>query len=140
MNNYEDIINLPHYVSKAHPRMSLENRSAQFSPFAALTGYSDSIKETERITNKKITLDENYKEMLDNKLIILNNEIKNNHEVTITYFVDDLKKDGGIYKTVNTVIKKIDFFERQIVLINNEKIFIDDIYEIKSNLFNYLEY
>lgn len=140
MNNYDDIIDLPHYVSNTHPRMSLENRSVQFSPFAALTGYSDSIKETERLTQEKIIFDEEHLEILDSKLLILNNKIKTKPEVTIIYFVPDIYKQGGVYKTINTSIKRIDFVKRQIILINNQKILIDDIYDIKSCLFNYLDY
>ena len=90
--NYEDIINLPHYESKKHPRMSLEARSAQFAPFAALTGYEDAVKETARLTDKKIEIDEGLKQILNNKLqyILENNDA--NPEITFTYFISDKKK------------------------------------------------
>ena len=47
-DRYDDIINLPHPTSKKHPRMSMINRAAQFSPFAAVTGYDDAIQDVER--------------------------------------------------------------------------------------------
>ena len=87
MNNYDDIINLPHHVSIKYPKMSLEARSAQFSPFSALTGYSDAIKETERLTSKKKILDEEQKCLLNEKLQILNSKIKNKPSIIITYFI-----------------------------------------------------
>ena len=68
MNNYEDIINLPHHISKKHPQMSIWSRSAQFAPFAALTGYDDAVKETARLTDKRLEIDEGLKNILNNTL------------------------------------------------------------------------
>ena len=59
-DNYEDIINLPHYEPK-HKRMSISVRSAEFSPFSALTGFNDAVKETERLVDKKVLLGEDEK-------------------------------------------------------------------------------
>jgi len=140
MNNYDDIINLPHHTSSKRTRMSLENRSAQFAPFSALTGYSEAINETKRLTDKKHEIDEERKNMLNNKLQILNDNIKNKPEVTITYFVKDNKKTGGSYKIVTSNIKKIDTYEQVIILEDKTKISLDNIYEIKGEIFtNILE-
>ena len=132
MNKYKDIINLPHHVSKNHPRMSLNNRSAQFAPFSALTGYSEKIKETARITDKKIELDEGLKTVINNRLQIIKENIKSVPQVTITYFIKDQRKSGGSYKTIITNIKKIDEVNKIFVLTNNEKIQIDDIINISK--------
>ena len=132
MNKYKDIINLPHHVSKNHPRMSLNNRSAQFAPFSALTGYSEKIKETARITDKKIELDEALKTVINNRLQIIKENIKSVPQVTITYFIKDQRKSGGSYKTIITNIKKIDEVNKIFILTNNEKIQIDDIINISK--------
>lgn len=89
---YDDIINLPHHVSKKHPHMSIEARSAQFAPFAALVGYGDVVKETERVTYDKVEIDEELMFILDSKLQILKEKIPSKPLVEIRYFVPDLKK------------------------------------------------
>ena len=135
MNDYDDIINLPHYVSSKRIPMSLENRSAQFAPFSALSGYSESIKETSRLTEKKVEISEDKKIVLNNKLQLLNDNIKNNIEVNFTYFNKDKNKSGGKYITKKGIIKKIDLFEGNITLTDKTKIPINDIIDISSNLF-----
>ncbi len=104
-HNYDDIINLPHHKSNNHPEMSLYARSAQFAPFAALTGYEELVEETARETNKKIEIDDDIRFILDSKLQILMDKIKQKPEVEITYFVPDTKKDGGVYITVMRINK-----------------------------------
>lgn len=110
MNDYSDIINLEHPEPKNHVRMSKENRAGQFSPFSALSGYSEELKETRRLVDKFLELDEDKKNILDERL----KEIENNniYKVKITYFIKDLKKDGGFYKTIITKIFKIDFYKK----------------------------
>lgn len=127
---YDDIINLPHYVSKKHPQMSLENRSAQFAPFAALTGYEDEVEETARITDKRIEITDEIKSKINMKLQIIQETIKTNPKVTITYFISDNKKEGGSYKTVTSNVLKIDKYNKQIILKDNKEIFISDIINI----------
>lgn len=131
---YDDIINLPHHTSPTRPRMSIENRAAQFSPFAALTGYDAAIRETSRTVDKRIELDEHAIEDLDHKLHMISDQLSHRHvenpEVCITYFVKDKKKSGGTYITTNSQIKKIDSFERVVVLVNGDSIKIDDILDI----------
>lgn len=127
---YDDIIDMPHHVSTTQPRMTSENRAAQFSPFAALTGYDEAVKETSRLTDKRIELDENVIEKLDAKLNILAGKVADHPEVIITYFRADEKKDGGAYVTAAGRVEKINNYERTIVLISGEIIPIDDILEI----------
>lgn len=130
---YEDIINLPHHVSKKHPRMSLEARSAQFAPFAALNGYDELIKETARETNQRIEINEELKSILDEKLLLLKEQIHNKPNITITYFVPDSKKDGGKYVEVTGNIIKIDEYKQKIILENKIEISISEIIDIRDN-------
>lgn len=136
MGKYDSIINLPHHISNKHPRMTLEERSAQFAPFAALTGYDGQIKEKARLTKKKIEIDEELKAILDSKIQIITENIINNPEVEITYFVPDSKKAGGEYVSVTNIVRKIDNYNRCIVMKNDIKIPIDEIIDINSEMFN----
>ena len=136
-NNYEDIINLPHHTSKKHTRMSIEARSAQFAPFQALTGYNDSIKETERITDKQIELTEEEKQLINDKIKIIEENLQ--EEIEITYFERDDKKAGGRYITKKTRIKKINLVEKYLLLEDKAKIEINNIIDIKSDLFKNIE-
>lgn len=137
--NYDDIINLPHYVSKKRPQMSIEARSAQFAPFAALTGYDEQVKETARLTDKKIELEEGQKEILNNKLLYILENIDSKPEITFTYFVKDNKKSGGKYIEKTGIIRKIDMIEQYIQFIDKSKININDIIEIETDLFKNLD-
>lgn len=130
-DSYEDIINLPHHVSKTRKPMSLENRSAQFAPFAALTGYGEAIQETSRLTTNKKNLSETEKSIIDNKLRILNSSIKDKPLATITYFVPDSKKSGGKYITESGNIRRIDVINNEIIFVNKKIIKITDIIDIE---------
>ena len=129
MNDYSDIININYDGPKNHIRMSKENRAAQFASFKALSGYEDELMETRRIVSQKVILSSDYKELLDQKL----KSIDENTKVTITYFIKDLKKEGGYYRKINTYIKKIDLYNKVLILDNNEKIKIDNILDIILN-------
>ena len=133
MGKYDDIINLPHYISKKHPQMSLEARAAQFAPFAALTGYDDAVKETARLTNERIDLDNEAKMMLDAKLQVIREQLSEKPLVTITYFVPDARKSGGKYVATNGSVKKIDDYKHLIILDNSVEIPIDEIIDIVLN-------
>ena len=133
--NYDDIINLPHHVSKKRPQMSIEQRSAQFAPFAALTGYDDAVKETARRTDRRIELEEGQKEILNNKLLYILENIDTKPEITFTYFIPDNKKSGGKYIDKTGIVRKIDMIEQYIQFIDKSKININDIIEIDSELF-----
>lgn len=137
--NYDDIINLPHFESKKHKRMSLEARSAQFAPFSALTGYEDIVKETARLTDKRIEIDDELKQKLNNKLQFILNNIDLNPEITFTYFVKDNQKSGGKYIEKTGIIKKIDNINGLIILKDKSKIKINDIINITSNLFQKID-
>lgn len=129
-NKYDDIIDMPHHVSKTRPHMSIEDRAAQFSPFAAMVGHDDAIEETARLTDARIELDEDRKTRINEKLQLVAENLGTGMEVTITHFVPDLKKAGGEYVTKTGVIKKIDVDARSLVMIDGEKIEIEEIVEI----------
>lgn len=133
-HKYDDIINLQHPVSSKHPRMNLIDRAAQFSPFAALTGYDAAIKETGRLTDRKIELDENEKAILNEKIQIIMEAYDKKPEVTLTFYQPDERKEGGAYVSVVGKVKKIDAYERTIILEDRNCIPIDDIYEIESDI------
>lgn len=135
---YADIINLPHHELTTRQRMPLINRAASFSPFAALTGYDEAVKETARQTSKRIELDEGTKEILNDKLRIAVEKADEQPEITITYFLSDKKKDGGAYLTIKAVIKRIDEYERLVVFTDKTTLPIDDIYEIEGEIYNNL--
>ena len=133
MNKYDNIINLPHHVSKTRKPMSLYNRAAQFAPFAALTGYDDAIKETARLTEERIELSDELKNMLNQKIKLIIENIKLQPEVAITYFVPDNKKSGGVYKTISGNVKRIDEVEKCIIFTNKLKIKVSDLLNIVLN-------
>lgn len=136
---YEDIINLPHHVSKTRPQMSMLDRAAQFSPFAALTGYDAAVKETGRLTDEKIELDEEALTALDMKYQLLMDALADAPEVTITYFQPDERKAGGKYVSATGAVKKLDDFERRITMQDGAKIPVDDVLSIDGELFSSLE-
>lgn len=133
--NYDDIINLEHHVSQKHPQMSLDARAAQFAPFAALTGFDEQLKEAERLTNERKFINEDLREKLDNKLQIIQKQISVKPTITVTYFVYDLRKQGGSYRTVIGKVKKIDKYKNVVILENKTEIPIEEIIDINSNLF-----
>ncbi|MEE1442293.1 MAG: hypothetical protein UGF43_01535 [Blautia sp.] len=130
-NPYEDILELPHPVSKTHPQMPRGDRAAQFAPFAALTGYEEAVREAARLTEEKMILDEDSKEQLDWKLRCLQEKVKEKPTITVTYFLEDEKKKGGKYVTVTGVLKKMDSYTHQFVLENGEEIPLEDIVSLE---------
>lgn len=138
-HRYDDIINLPHPTSKKHVRMSLRDRAAQFAPFAALTGHDAAIKETGRFTDSRIELDDVMKSDLDMKLRIFAEIPSDSAAVSVTYFMPDGKKSGGKYVTAVGKVKKIDEYEHTLSLTDGIKIPIEDILNIKSELFKAFE-
>ena len=130
MGKYDDIINLPHPEPKKHPRMSMENRAAQFSPFAALTGHNEAIKETERLTDSKIELAEDTITDINRTLIMIKENIKSKPEVVISYFVRDHKKSGGKYITATVNIVRVDETDNAIVTEDGTKIAVHNILDL----------
>lgn len=139
-HKYDDIINLPHHVSKRHPQMSLMNRAAQFSPFAALTGHEAAIQETARLTDSFIELSEDRKERLDEQLQMIMENLEQKPECEITYFQPDEKKTGGSYVTVCGRIKKVDRFEQKIMFTDGTALPINHLFAIRGELFRNMEY
>ena len=147
-NPYEDIIHLPHHQSSNRPHMSLYDRAAQFSPFAALTGFDGVIAETSRLTDQKIELSEYERALLDQKLSLIDDALrKGNHpEITVIYFVPDPLKAGGAYNEYTGHVRNIDAFERCIVFLAGNgrsagrRIGIDDIWGMHGELVDDMEY
>lgn len=131
MNGYDDIINMPHHVSTTHPQMSMHDRAAQFSPFAALTGHGDAVKETARLTDEKLELTEDEISALNQKLNFLTEHAEDRPEITIEYFVPDERKSGGAYITVTGNFRWIDEYSQSIIMTHGEEIPIENIYMIK---------
>lgn len=133
---YSDIIDMPHHVSTKHPRMSLEDRAAQFSPFAALTGHEDAIKETARITDEFVELDADKKQEIDEKLQMIRMALADNKEIKaqIIYFKPDGKKSGGSYENITGNIRKIDKYNGLIIFDDKTSIKIESVIDIDNVL------
>ena len=131
IHEYDDIINLPHHQSPTRPHMPNHDRAAQFSPFAALTGHEDAVRETARLTEGKIQLDEDAKIALDEKLRFLL-ESGGRQQASITYFEPDNKKAGGAYLSVTGIIKNINGLKRTVTMEDGTEIPIDDILDIRE--------
>lgn len=135
-HKYDDIINLPHHVSKKHPQMLLRDRAAQFSPFAALTGHKATINETARLTDEKQILNEDVIAKLNEQLNFIKENISTNPIVTITYFVPDDRKSGGAYISNTGVVKKINEYNHTVILTDKTVIPIEQISEMQSDIFS----
>ena len=130
-NRYDEIMGLPHHVSKTRPQMPLSDRAAQFAPFAALTGYESAIKETGRLTDERIELDEEALTALDRKYQLLMDTLDDAPEVTIIYFQPDARKAGGQYVSATGTVKKVDTFGRRILLQDGTRIPLDSVYDLR---------
>lgn len=131
MGNYDDIIDLPHHVSSTRPRMPMIDRAAQFQPFRALTGYEDAVRETARLTDRRMELTEEEKARLDAALQRLMDSISSRPQVSVTWFQPDKRKAGGAYVTTTGRLKKIDDLEGALILLGGERIVIEDILDIQ---------
>ena len=131
---YDDIINLPHHVSSKRPQMPILERAAQFLPFSALTGYEAAVKETARLTDTRIELEESEKDLLNTKLHVLLDNLATEPKVKITYFLPDGRKSGGKYVSKMGTVIKIDLYNRQIKLEDETVIPLDDIFAIEENV------
>ena len=137
---YADIIDLPHHQSDTRPKMSNYDRAAQFSPFAALTGHADSIKETARLTDEYSEPSEEMKAIMNEKILFLMEQLENQPEITITFFKPDEKKQGGAYITITGLVKKIKTYERQIQMTTGDLIPIDMIFGIDGEIFSRIDF
>lgn len=140
MENYDDIISLPHHESAKHPKMPALDRAAQFMPFAALTGHNAAVMETERLTDSRMELDEMKKEELNEHLQFIKEQLLQKPQISITYFLPDTQKNGGAYLTITGTVRKIEQTRHQVIMENGTVIPMDDIYEIESALFDNDEY
>lgn len=131
MGKYDDILNLPHHVSSTRPHMSMHDRAAQFSPFAALTGYDDTVKETARLTDEKLELTADRINDLNQKIAFLNEHAEERPEITVEYFIPDEKKSGGKYVTLSGKFRRIDEYNHNMVFTSGEEIPLNDIFEIE---------
>ena len=132
---YEDIVDLPHHISKKHPQPTMADRAARFAPFAAITGYEEMVLEEARVTDDRIEMDESSKAALNEKLNMILEFIDEQSEVSITYFEPDKRKAGGAYVTVTGTVKRIDEYEHLVIMTDGKKINIDDIYNLQGELF-----
>ena len=135
MGNYDDIIDLPHHVSETHPPMSRADRAAQFSPFAALTGYDAAVRETARVTERRIELGEGVKAELNTRLNCILEHLPEHPQVSITYFVPDEKKSGGVYRTVTGAVRKLDGFAKTLTLADGTVVSMEEMVHVEGNLF-----
>ncbi len=138
-NKYDEIANLPHHVSETRPQMPMSDRAAQFAPFAALTGYDSAIRETGRLTDERIELDEEALTALNLRFQLLIDALGKEPEVEITFFKPDERKSGGEYVTVIGAVKNIDDFERLITMQDGMKIPMNDVLSIDGEIFSMLE-
>ena len=136
---YDDLLNLPHHTSAVQPAMPMQNRAAQFAPFAALVGYDALIRETARLTDQKVELDESVKAELNEKLRLLLELLPQQPEVTITYFQPDGRKAGGAYRTANGIVRKFLLNENLLVMMDGSKIPVDAIAALNSSFFSALD-
>ena len=136
MSNYDDILHLPHPTSKTHRRMSRQDRAAQFSPFAALTGYEAVVKETARLTEKRPVLTEDEVAELDARLRLA---MELDAEVTVTWFQPDAKKSGGSYVTTTSRVKKADELQRILTMEDGAQIPIQEVTAVENTIFNRID-
>ena len=135
IHEYDDIIDLPHHVSMKHAHMPMKDRAAQFSPFAALTGHSDALDETARLTSRRIELSEDEKIVLDRRMKIVMDSVLKDMEFTFIYFVPDIHKEGGRYRSLKGKVKKINLSKSLIYIEDGTRINIKDIIKIDSEIF-----
>lgn len=133
-DQYDDIIHLQHYVSMTHPPMSLYNRAAQFSPFAALTGHDGAIRETARLTDQRRELDEAQKAILNEKITVIKAQLSRQEVVEFVFFQPDETKAGGAYVSVSGIVRKIDGYERSVIMQDGTRIPIAEIVNITGEM------
>lgn len=134
-HRYDDMLDLPHHVSAVHPPMSMDRRAAQFSPFAALTGYDAVVAEAARLTDRKLELDEEEKGRIDRRLRDLKEREKLRPSVRVSYFLPDERKEGGAVRTVTGAVKKVDEYAGVLLLADGTAIPFEDIYAVEEERF-----
>ena len=136
---YDDLLNLPHHTSAVQPAMPMQNRAAQFAPFAALVGYDAIIRETARLTDEKADLDESIKAELNEKLRLLLELLPQQPEVTITYFQPDGRKAGGSYRTVTKIVRKYRSIDNMLIMMDGAQIPVNEIVSLEGSCFSIID-
>ena len=136
---YDEFINLPHHVSSDLPHMSMQNRAAQFAPFAALIGYDALIRETARLTDQRIDLDESVKAELNEKLRLLLELLPQQPEVSIMYFQPDSWKDGGTYQNANGIVHKYLPSDNALIMMDGVQIPVNEIISLEGSCFSSID-
>lgn len=131
---YSDIFNMPHHVSQKHPQMSRLDRAAQFAPFAALTGHDDAIKETARLTDENVELDESAKLVINEKLRFVLELADKSCVVSVTYFVPDKVKQGGKFITKTGTLSRYDEYGHKLIFDDKSEIGVDSIIDISGSI------
>lgn len=139
MKDYSKIISLPHHQSATRKRMSNYDRAAQFAPFAALTGHNEAIKETARLTDDYMEMGEDRLGELSAKIQLLIDKLSEQPEITVVYFIPDVRKSGGSYAEKTGIVRIIDEYERKLVFYDGDKILIDRVTDFKGEIFSQLE-
>ena len=134
-DGYDDIINLPHFEPKRHPRMAEASRAAQFAPFAALTGHAGAIRETARLTDAQTDIEEDRLNELDEKLMVLRARLSEKPAVTVTWFRPDDRKAGGAYQVTGGFVKKIDAIGGCLVMEDGAEIPVSSVIELTGEVF-----
>jgi len=132
---YDDLFQLPRHVSKTRPQMAVHNRAAQFSPFAALTGYNAAIRETARLTSERVDLGESEIADLEMKLNWIAERLPERPKIAVTHFLPDESKNGGAYITTTGAVKKLDEYERILLFADGTRIGLADVYAIECEMF-----
>ncbi len=127
---YDDMLHLGHHVSPTHPPMSMIDRAAQFSPFAALTGFEAAIREAGRLTYGKIELNEDEKAMIERRLRDIQERGSSQPRITITYYRPDQRKAGGAYVTIAGTVRKVDGYRHIVAMADGRMIPFEDIRRI----------
>ena len=129
-DNYDNIKHLtrPQY-DDLHP-MSMHDRAAQFSPFAALVGYDDAVAETARLTDSRLELTEDEMLELNANLNRLLDSLDEQPQISVTYFVPDKYKTGGRYIVKTGTVRRIDEYARVLIFTDKSEIPIDDTVQI----------
>ncbi len=138
-SKYDAILHLPHHVSEKHPPIPMEERAAQFSPYAALTGFGAVINETRRLTDPRQILSEETLGQLNRQYQLLMEHLPERPEITVTFFQPDGRKEGGAYLTLTGRVKKVDAYEQRLVLEDGSVIAMENIMAMDGELFAGME-
>lgn len=138
-SKYDAILHLPHHVSEKHPTIPMEERAAQFSPYAALTGFGAVIDETRRLTDPRRALSEEALARLNRQYQLLSEHLTVRPEITLTYFQPDAKKDGGAYLTLTGRVKKVEAYEQRLVLEDGKAVAMENIMSMEGKVFAEME-